>query len=262
MHHFDEIQPRRERPEREPFPWDGRDSWGACNLAFGDIVYNFPGLLSDEQKRVHAPTMLAAIGACAGLAAQIGLLAGIASRLMEGGVEILHARDGRRMMFGAPLHHMIWPKDRLRWPHGVGTTMLEAAVNRGLRPEDYPEVDEFDKLVTSRMGTPEEGMPTCEAQPSISAKRLLELTWPAVIKWLRQIGRDKPGPLGPASVHFWPAITAQACKALYTKVPDGLLTPRDSLLIVAQSALWACHQDPALFDSSPPDEIKATLRAR
>ena len=47
-----------------PFPWAGQADETACNYAFGSLIRNLPPRIALEGK-LHAPTVMAAIGAVA-----------------------------------------------------------------------------------------------------------------------------------------------------------------------------------------------------
>lgn len=232
---------------RGGYPWAGAPTAGACNLAFGDLVHNFPALLQGGEGCVHAETMLSALGGVAGLAAQQTLRDRIACGGAAEGLQLITLKDGRTLLFGDPLNEMLAPSSAERlatglWPLAAGQV---AAL---LSPTSVPPLGPLFQAVSQRVGTPKEGWPevASEHRPHAAIAALLQQTWPGARTMPQQAYPAKPGPLGPAPVEWWGAITAHAAAALISQTAP-VLNAATGLSILMQGAIYGSKLDASGF---------------
>lgn len=257
-----EFGRRRPQPNGGSFPWRGRETEFGCNLAFADLVHNFPAWIAESDGRVHAPTLLAAIGAVAGMAAEMASIAGMADGLLDrGDYHEIILRDGRRMPVGSVLRERLWARDESRFGHALGSTLAMEAQKAGV-DWDTMSVGLFSTDVWERICTEAESWPEAppEHRPALSARELLRLVWPLARTVLTQSYPQGAGKCGPASVHLWPAVTTQAARVLYGQLVQ-VVPPRIGVIIVLQSAEWARLQEPWPYDPELCRRRDAGMRA-
>jgi hypothetical protein len=240
---------RQPDPERPSLPWTGRETEAACDLAFAELVHNLP-MWIETDGRVDAPMLLVAIGAAAGMAAQMAITAGWADKLIDRGDDYheMTLGDGRKIADGRIFSEMIFARETAREDHAIGSTLAKESQRHGVSWQDMP-VSLFSEDVWERIGTPEESRPQAPAEhrPTLTARDLLPALWPCVRVVLTQSYPDVPRPSGPVSVHLWPAVTAQAARVLYARTIP-LVPARVGAIIAIQSAVWASRQEPWPFD--------------
>jgi hypothetical protein len=221
-----------------PFPWAGQSDETACNYAFGNLIRSLPPRVALEGK-IHAPTLMAAIGAVAGVAAQVSLLADVekmekvtAEKKLA---EVTLTSDGRIFLYGDALNEMLYSvSDPLLARSRVWNMMVSAALSKGLDRKNLPNVPAMFKHVSDSFNTPREGRPSVEEklQPVASVRDLLKLVGPVAFAALA----------GESS----PAITAQAGLANPARAAanvllrsSSILPPAQALSIAMESAIYA-----------------------
>jgi hypothetical protein len=249
MQHNHDFGRRLPDPERPSLPWTGRVTETACDLAFAELVDNLP-LWIEIDGRVHAPTLLVAIGAAAGMAVQMAITAGWADKLIDRGDDYheMTLPDGRRIADGRVFREMIFARETAREDHAIGSTLAKESQRHGVSWQDMP-ASLFSEDVWNQIGTSEESRPQAPAQhrPTLTARDLLPALWPCVRVVLTQSYPDVPRPNGPVSVHLWPAVTAQAARVLYARTIPSV-PARVGAIMAIQSAVWASRQEPWPFD--------------
>jgi hypothetical protein len=228
------------------FPWAGQPDEIACNYAFGLLIQNLPSRVMVENK-LHTPTLMAAIGAVAGVAAQVSLLSDIEKmkaatdekKLME-----VKLKDGRTLMYGDALNDMLYSaRDPVIARSRVWNMMVTAALSKGMTREQMPNVPDMFKHVSESFGTQKEGRPSTppNAQPMIPVRELLRLVGPASIAALagdvRSAGLAVDQPLR-ANRKSWVAITAQAAANMLLTA-SKVMPPELCLTIAMESAIYA-----------------------
>lgn len=228
-----------------PFPWAGQADETACNYAFGNLIRNLP-LRTVLDGKVHAPTLMAAIGAVAGVSAQISLLAD--AEKMEKVTaekklaEVTLKSDGRIFLYGEGLNEMLYSvKDPVLARSRVWNMMVSAALSKGLDRKDLPNVPAMFKHVSDSFNTPKEGRPSVgeNLQPVASVRDLLKLVGPVAFAALA--GEITPAitqQTGLASRKSWVAITAQAAANMLLR-SSSILPPAQALTIAMESAIYA-----------------------
>jgi hypothetical protein len=199
--------------------------------------------------RIHAETLVAAIGAIAGFAAQRALFADIAARddkAMLAQILTATTKSGDTYYFGDLLNYMLIPKteadsvSRL-WSHALGN-----AISAGLDPSRIPDVGPMFGHVSADLGGEREGIPTVDREhyPHMRIRDLLKATWPTALTCFSGHFPNASREYGEASIKFWPAIAAHSAGGIMNQV-KGVLDPMTSLVIVMESAIYASKLDPA-----------------
>lgn len=228
-----------------PFPWAGQADETACNYAFGNLIRSLPPRVALEGK-IHAPTLMAAMGAVAGVAAQISLLAD--AEKMEKATsekklaEVTLKSDGRIFLYGDALNQMLYSvKDPVLARSRVWNMMVSAALSKGLDRKNLPNVPAMFKHVSDSFNTPKEGRPSVaeDLQPVASVRDLLKLVGPVAFAALAgEISPAITAQAGLANRKSWVAITAQATANMLLR-SSSILPPAQALSIAMESAIYA-----------------------
>ncbi len=126
------------------YPWDGQPDYAACNFAGGHLIRNLERRLTIDG-RVHAETIVAAIGTIAGFSALRALMADLAATrdpAIAGQLNILQSESGAKYYFGEPINRMLFPvsadeANRKLWSLAAGGAVL-AGLDRSQLPELGP----------------------------------------------------------------------------------------------------------------------------
>jgi len=226
------------------FPWAGQPDETACNYAFGNLVRNLPARLSAEGK-LHAPTLMAAVGAVAGVCAQVSLLADAArmeKARQEKRLQEVTLKDGRVFLYGDALNEMLYT---VREPDTararVWNMMASAAIQKGLDRKDLPAIPDMFRHVSDSFGTMKEGRPTVQdnAQPVMPVRDLLRLVGPVAFASLAgEVDPVSAQAAGKCERTSWVAISAQAAANMLLNA-SRVLPPKLALTIAMESAIYA-----------------------
>lgn len=247
----------------EALPWkDDNENFIGCNFAYADLANNLPQFMAIDG-RVHAETLVAAIGAIAGFAAQQALWAQKASLSIDSlnettpvdGLFIVRSSRGDRYVFGNPLKEMVFcaaqpasPITARLWEWAAG-----GAVEAGLDKSEMPGTLTMWENVNRSIQGGLDGMPSVpkEHLPHLAPTQLLERLWPISKKLLSGQGSGAAAPPGMVVVErrWWPTITGMVASAMIRKVKE-VLAPRMALLIAMETALFTLKVDPTKFESS------------
>jgi hypothetical protein len=245
------------------FPWAGQPDETACNYAFGLLVRNLPARIMLEGK-LHAPTLMAAAGAIAGVSAQVSLLADAEkiekARADKRIQEIKFKADNRLFLHGDALNEMLYSvRDPVIAKSRVWNMMVSAALQRGLAREKLPNVPNMFKHVSESFGTAREGRPSVDerAQPVASVRDLLALTGPVAFAALAgEIDPTTTAMAGRANRKSWVAISAQAAaNMLFTA--SKIMPPETCLTIARESAIYASKMRANAPVEAPPEHDQA-----
>ncbi|MEQ1783648.1 MAG: hypothetical protein ABMA14_20010 [Hyphomonadaceae bacterium] len=228
------------------FPWAGQPDEIACTFAFGLIMRNLPPRIALENK-MHAPTLMAAAGAIAGVTAQISLLADaelLAKARAEDRIKKATLKDGRVLVYGDALNEMLYSVSDVQVARSrVWNMMVTAALQKGLDRSELPNVPAMFRHVNESIGSVIEGMPSVaqNAQPIMPVRDLLKLVGPMTLEALA-------GDLTPALLKTgqdvrvnrksWVAITAQVAGNLLLTA-SRVMPPAMCLTIAMESAIYA-----------------------
>lgn len=233
------------KPDEPQFPWEGDSRFPACNCAFVDLFRNLPNQSVFNGQR-HLATMLAAIGAIAGFAAQRALFAETGA--WPAGMQIATTKAGRIYYFGDPLNDMLAPPARadaqLRlWPLAAG-----ALVAAGATP---PDVKPMFAHVTRTIGRDDEFFPSPAAtRPKLAGVDLLKRYWP--------FARDCfDGKLSGAHLQDegivpqrWRPVVAAYVAHFGLRQSQSTLDPETGVTLVMESAIYASKIDRKLIEGA------------
>lgn len=225
------------------FPWAGQSDAMACNLAFANLVRALPGRLSIDGK-MHAPSLMAAAGAVAGICAQVSLLAD-AERLAQAQAAqtILEMRlkDGRVFFYGDALNEMLYSvSDPVLARSRVWNMMVTCALRKGMDMNSVPNVPAMFKHVSESFGTNMEGYPSVEekARPLMAVRELLQIVGPGALAALTGEVPEAPGEDIRPNRKSWVAISAQAAASTLLQA-SRIMPPELCLKIAMESAMYA-----------------------
>ncbi|MBS0966576.1 hypothetical protein JK165_10850 [Acetobacter okinawensis] len=210
------------------------------NLVTSEIVRNFPHPLQDDNRRVHTPTLFAALGSVCGFTAQASL-----SALMDAGVRpeqdmMAHTlAGGRTFLFGEQLNQFLMHGDPSVHNPGLWPCLTSPALQQGCTTQDLPDLNAQFACVASRLATAEEGVPDVEAsfRPLIATEDLREAMWVYMEPIFLQNYPDKPGQHGPLPKPLWSSAMNVAAGMLYATL-FKVMAPRTSMTILLQSAIF------------------------
>jgi hypothetical protein len=240
------------------FPWDGQPDAVACNFALGHLIQALEQRLTTEG-RLHAETLLAAIGAIAGFSALRALMAELAESkdpAIVGQMDIVQAKNGAIFYVGEPINRTLIPANTGEAYSKLWSVAAGGAVAAGLDRTKLPELGPMFAYVSQTLGGELEGRPSVakEHQPIMAARELLLLVWPLALMCFTGRIPGASQEFGIAGLQNWPAISARAANTFIQRVKN-VLDPSMALTIVMESAIYASKLDPEPID-------KATLEAR
>jgi hypothetical protein len=244
---LEQQTPAQETPNANTgnsFPWAGQPDETACNYAFGHLVRNLPARMSIEGK-LHAPTLMAAAGAIAGVSAQVSLLADaerLAKAQKEARLQEVTLKDGRVFLYGDALNEMLYSVREVDTARSrVWNMMVSAALQQGLERKDLPSVPDMFRHVSESFGTPMEGRPSVETkvQPIMPVRELLRLVGPVSFAALAgEIDPVTAKAAGACDRKSWVAISAQAAANMMLNAAR-IMPPKLALSIAMESAIYA-----------------------
>ena len=132
------------------YPWDGQPDYAACNFAVGHLIQNLERRLRIEG-RVHAETLLAAIGAIAGFSALRALMADLAATrdpAIAAQLNIVETQSGAKYYFGEPINRMLFPVSREDANRKLWSIAAGGAVSAGLDRSQLPKLEPMFAHVT------------------------------------------------------------------------------------------------------------------
>jgi hypothetical protein len=234
-------------------PWRDAPDGVAANFALADLVNNLPGRLTIDG-RTHAETLLAAIGAIAGYAAQRAVLSAVAPEHItpENGYHMVQTTRGDLFLFGVPVDQALLPRSNADagklWPLAAG-----GAITAGLDPNSLPPVPPMFEHVAGLLGAPREGQPSVgNTELLLPTKELLKSVWPlALMCFDGQISGKALNPPVVVSQRWRPVIAAIAASRLIRETAH-VLPPAAGLIIVMESAIYASKLMPAVVEAAPP----------
>ncbi|MFT8418568.1 MAG: hypothetical protein ABF636_07020, partial [Acetobacter sp.] len=220
--------------------WKDFPEAALLNLVTTEIVRNFPRPLQDDNRRVHAPTLFAALGSVCGFTTQASL-----SALMDAGTRpeqdmMAHTlAGGRTFLFGEQLNQFLMHGDPSVHNPGLWPCLSSPALQNGRTAQDFPDLNAQFASVSSRLGTAEEGVPDVAAafRPLIATEDLREAMWVYMEPIFLQNYPDKPGPHGPLPKPLWSAAMNVAAGMLFATLLPAMDT-RTAMEILLQSAIF------------------------
>lgn len=212
--------------------------------------------------RVHAETLLVAIGAIAGFAAQSAALARVRKAdipkpnkpvrsvqeftdyLRESGLFLIATtKSGEKFYFGDLINGYLVPQATST--HPLSSFVDAAALAAGLKPSDIPDYREMFAHAARTVGSPEFAHLRVEQehQPQIAVRQALDIFWPRAKFLLEK--KDGPGPANGHNVapEDWPRVTSTVANQLIAKTKD-VLEPQIAVRLVMESAIAMSKIDP------------------
>jgi hypothetical protein len=236
--------PENPPPEGPPVPWAGWPDEIGCNFALGHLIQNLGAPLTRDG-RIHAETMMCAVGAVAGACAQISLLndpvAHKKAASQENGIVVVKTNDGREWLYGEAINHMLTSADPAIAPMRVWNNLAGGAIGAGLSPDDLPTLEQVFGHVSQALGGPMDGRSSVEMkhQPHLTVLDALKIVWPVAHDCLTgnisEICRKNGFAAADTS---WAAVSAVAAGRLLVQVAE-ILPPKIALIIGIESAIWA-----------------------
>lgn len=240
-------------PRLYEHPWRDAPDGIAANFAVADLVNNLPGKLTVDGK-IHAETLLGAIGAIAGYAAQRAVLSAVKPEdiTQENGFHMVQTTAGDLFLFGVPVDRALLPRsngdaDKL-WPLAAG-----GAITAGLDPNGLPPVPPMFEHVAKMLGSPREGLPSLgTTEFLLPLKELLKTVWPfALMCFEGQISGKALNPPIVVSQRWRPIIAAIAASRMIGETAH-VLPPLAGLTIVMESAIYASKLMPSVVEAPAP----------
>lgn len=228
------------------FPWTGQTDEMACNFAFGHLLRNVPPRLAINEK-MHAPTIMAAAGAIAGVCAQVSLLADaerVTKARADQKLRELQLKDGRVFLYGDALNEMLYSaRDAELARSRVWNMMVTAAMQKGLERDAIPDVAAMFRHVSATFGTAKEGLPSVadNAMPAMPVRDLLKFVGPIAFGALAGEITPTPGATNEvlrANRKSWVAISAQVAGNFLISA-TRVMPPALCLTIAMESAIYA-----------------------
>jgi hypothetical protein len=224
------------------YPWMP-DGELVANFAIGNLRENLLAWFN-VQGRIHAETLLTAVGASAGMAAQGAVWARVrkGEKFSEHGFLTMQTKSGELFYFGDTLNSYLVQQDPNVMP--LWSFVAAAAVQNGLPQEQLPDTGSYFQRAASTAGTPDYHDLTVppENKPMVTPRKALELIWPRVADILRFQGG--PGLAAGKSVdpEHWSTVIAIVAQQLIIQTKE-VLTPELAFQIVMQSAIIASKYD-------------------
>jgi hypothetical protein len=246
-----------QEPKTLEVPWKGRQpDEVVANLAIGSLRESLLTWLKTE-RGVHVETLLVAIGAIAGCAAQAAAWLRLAKRdfplsaeattsseaystyLRSSGLMLtVTTKSGETFYFGDLINAYLVHEPALQYPYPLWGIIAGAELSSGLNLADLPDASAMFGHIAETLGGADFGVPTTgrEHQPQVPERRLLNLLWPRA-KWILSY-TDGPGPAKGHSVapEHWPLITALVANQLVQRT-KGVLDTGIGFRLVMESAI-------------------------
>jgi hypothetical protein len=233
-------------------PWDPKGT-PAANLAMLHVETLLMNALKTE-RGVHVETLLTAVGALVGFAAQHAIWESIIKPgKLPAEAALVHAqtKDGVTYYFGDLLNSYLVPQ-RVQYAPPDNLTLYAfvagAVVQAGKRQIDNTELGEIFAHTARTIGGPDFGIPRLPADhhPHLMPREALNKLWPATKQALqfrdpKLVGKD--GEFTPRPPEDWPMIIGIVAQRLIDKT-KAALDPRLGMQIVFEAAIPMSKIDP------------------
>lgn len=232
--------PQNQTADAHGVVWKDFPQAALLNLVTSEIVQNFPRPLQDDNRRVHAPTLFAALGSVCGFATQASLFALIQSGTRPEQDMMAHTlAGGRTFLFGEQLNQLLMQGDPELHNPGLWPCLSSPALQQGCSTQDFPDLNAQFASVASRLGTAQEGVPDVAAafHPLVATESLREAMWVYMEPIFLQNYPDKPGPYGPLPKPLWGTAMNVAAGMLFNTM-FHVMEPRIAMTIILQSAIF------------------------
>jgi hypothetical protein len=234
------------------YPWQPQ-SLLLGNLAIGNLRENLLRVLRNE-RGIHAESLIAAIGALAGFAAQnAALIEGVQASQQQGAVPkdsivLVGTKTGERYFFGEWINRHLFNERGSRFSL-FGFT-AGAAISAGLDEKSLPNCAEIAGHIGRSIGTPAFGTLRAPADhpPSHQPVEFVRMLWAWAEKLLRL---PLPEPMQqsnepPLKEVWWPIIANNVAGQVVRATKD-VLNPAISLPMLIEAALTTSKIDPEMI---------------
>jgi hypothetical protein len=231
------------------YPWQP-ESTVTGNLAIGNLRENLLKSLK-TQHGIHTETLLTAVGALAGFAAQNAALAQVTSHAQQevtvppGSIVVAGTTSGERFLFGDAINIHLFPEPNSTLP--LFALIGSAVIQAGLTPDQLPNYKEMAKHVAAVVGGPQFGLLRApkDHQPQLQPLELLLRLWPLTRDLMglplpKSIPPDREPPL--KEVH-WPIVVSLVASQ-FIAMAKGVLNPGIGAALVMESAVITSKIDP------------------
>ena len=222
------------------------------NLAMGNLRENMLRFLRTE-RGVHAETLMTAMGALTGFAAQNAALiraATATSSLGQGpfdGLVLVGGEPGNRYLAGNWINAHLFDEIGSVFP--LWGFMAAAVLDTGVPLGDLAEIGEIARYVASSLGTADYGRLRAPMghEPGLPPNELLRRLWPLVLQIFALpippefSEKSKDEPL--LEEAHWPIIVSNVT-AQFIRMTKDALDPRLSFALAMESAVISCKVDP------------------
>jgi hypothetical protein len=236
---------------KDPLPWQPQSEIRG-NLAIGNLRENMLRFLAVEGG-VHAQTLLAAMGALAGFAAQNAALNRAAAATSSDGqvpfdgLVLAEGKSGERWLAGNWINVHLFNEAGSVLP--VWGFLAGAAVQAGAPLQELADTHEIVRHVATTRGGADYGKlrAPAEHQPSLPPNELLRRSWPLACQVfahplpaeMSETGRDEP----PLDEAHWPIIVAIVTSQFIPMTKD-VVDPRITFALALESAVISSKVDP------------------
>jgi len=232
------------------FPWQP-ESTVTGNLAIQNLRESLMKALKN-QRGIHTETILTAVGALAGFAAQNAALDRVTSpdpTTPALKLAIAQTNPGEQFLFGDAINVHLFPEPHSTLP--LSAIIAGAATQAGVPPTELPDYQDMAKHVAAVVGTPDFGKLRApqEHQPQLEPLGLLRQLWPLTRDVLRRpphkgIFRRTEMPL--QETH-WPIVIGIVSSQLIA-MTKGVLDPRIGAALIMESAVITTKIDPETIE--------------
>ncbi len=235
------------------FPWQPQSNITG-NLAVGNLRINLLERLRNE-RGVHAETLMVAIGALAGFAAQNAALGRVAATLINKEELpktslVLGQISGETYLVGDWINTFLFndPGSQLTLYKMAGATAMQAG---GIQMKDLPDFKEMVEHVVRTMGKTEFGRIRAPSghQPALQPVEALKILWPFACKILT-LPLPKGIPSGiepPLQESHWPVVISFVAAQLIGWAKEAL-NPRISYALAMESAIITAKINPQIIE--------------
>jgi hypothetical protein len=236
------VKPRRVNVSLPWYP----DGEIAANIAIAGLRDSLMAWMT-TRRGVHVETLMAAVGALAGFAAQCAAWDEVRRSkrpIPKERLALAATASGERYYFGDLINGYLVPEGARGWT--LWGFVAAAAVEAGLPESELPNYTDMFRHVAETVGSRDFGIPQVpEAhQPRLLPRTALEMYWSGMRAILELADGPGPGQRKGVAVAHWPAILGLVARQ-FVLVNKDKLSPEISLRLVMESAIMMSKVDPA-----------------
>jgi hypothetical protein len=232
------------------FPWQP-DSTATGDLAIKNLRETLMKALKND-RGIHSETLLTAVGALAGFAAQNAALDRITSRDPAAprlSIAIAQTKSGEKLILGDAVNVFLYPEAHSTLP--LVAIIAGAAAQAGVPIAELPDYHEMAAYVATVVGTPDFGVLRARPgnPPQLGPLELLRKLWPLAREVLQRppnkgFLRRAEKPLQEVQ---WPIIISVVGSQLIG-MTKGTLSPRIGAALLIESAVITSKIDPETIE--------------